>query len=165
MVLLLLACGRMLPSPVEASSAAPAGFECPTGSTWTVDPPGRGELRAIPGTEVHTCRDAQGRPVGPHVERWPGGGTACVGSWANGARDGVWLAWRPDGAFRSQVTWRDGVQDGPRREVGRAGRIVEITMEAGLAQGFLTLPSDAPMPEWDGGRRVEGTRYRAARAE
>jgi hypothetical protein len=34
-------------------------------------------------------------------------------------------------------------------------------MEDGAACAFTTLPPDAPMPEWDAGRRVEGTRYRA----
>lgn len=33
-------------------------------------------------------------------------------------------------------------------------------MMGGAAGGLRSLPLGTPMPEWDGGARVEGTRYR-----
>lgn len=157
MWVLLLACGRVAPQVVPP---APPGFACPAGATWVHDPPGQGIARSFPDTDADGCRDDQGRPTGPHLERWPAGGVAVEGAWADGARDGVWTTWYPDGAFRSQVSWKAGRQDGPRREVGRDGRVVEIGMVADVATGLFTLAPGAPMPEWEGGRKVDGTRYR-----
>jgi hypothetical protein len=161
LILLLVACDRVAALLPGTRAGATDRIACPPGSTPTVDAPEEESPRALAGTEVHTCRDPEGRPVGPHLERWPDGGTACLGAWVDGERDGIWLTWHPDGAFRSQITWEAGQQHGPRREVGLEGRVVEIAMEEGVAHGLVTLAPEAPMPEWEAGRRVDGTRYRS----
>jgi hypothetical protein len=145
----LLGCGRAV-NP--EGMVPPEGFACPSGAEW------RAEVRSGD-VEVHTCA-ADGTRRGPHVERYVGGGIAVEGQWRDGGRDGVWTAWSPDGAFRSQTTWVDGVEHGPRREVSADGRVVEIQMERGQAVDLRGLPADAPMPEWSAGQRVEGVRYR-----
>lgn len=145
----------------SGTGGAPDGFRCPEGADWTVEAPGVGAARIWPDTEVHGCKAADGTLDGPHLERWPGGGIASEGAWAKGVRDGVWTSWFPDGAFRSQRTWRSGTLEGPRREVARDGRIVELEMSDGAATGLRSLAAGTPVPEWEAGARVESSRYRA----
>jgi hypothetical protein len=152
--------GAAKPDVGAPVAAAPEAFGCPDGTTLTVEPPGTGIARTVPDTEVQTCRDPAGNLVGPQLERWTGGGVAAEGAWAAGTRDGVWTTWFPDGAFRSRTSWRAGVQHGPRLEIAWDGRIVEIEMIDGRADGIRSLAAGSPMPEWEGGARVEGTRYR-----
>jgi hypothetical protein len=137
----------------------PGAFRCPEGTVSTVEAPGSGSVRTLPDTEVYTCRDAAGNLAGPQLERWPAGGIAAEGSWSDGAREGAWTTWFPDGAFRSQTSWRAGVLSGARREIASDGRIVEIDMIDGTAGGLRSLAAGTPMPEWDGTNRVEGSRY------
>ena len=144
----MLACGR---APAPSGMTPPAGFSCPSGTTWKGERAGE--------VEVHGCRTASGLRTGPHLERYPGGGVAVEGAWLDDQRHGVWTAWFPDGAFRSQVTWAAGVEHGPRRELSSDGRVVEIDMEQGLAVELRGLPAGAPMPEWEAGQRVDGVRY------
>lgn len=151
------------PVPVVGGAPGPAGGElrCPDGATATSFAPGEGEHRLLDDTEVRTCVDAGGRPSGPHVERWSEGRIAVEGAWKDGLRDGAWTRWHPDGAFHSQVTWEAGRQHGERLEVGKDGRVVRIRMEGGAASELAALDAGAPMPEWEGGERIQGTRYQA----
>jgi hypothetical protein len=143
-------------------SAPPAEVSCPTGAQVR-DPETVAPWRVLPDTEVSVCLGTDGQPDGPHVETWPDAvaspGLAAEGLWMAGRRHGPWTTWWPDGAFRSQVTWERGVEQGLRLELSEDGRLIEIEMEAGQAISLRTRPRGSPMPEWDGSERTEGTRH------
>jgi hypothetical protein len=154
-------CAGVGAPPLVSGGSPSSAPQCPEGTSLVVAPPGDGEHRVAPDTEVQTCVDDAGRPSGGHLERWPGGGVAVEGAWKDGLRDGTWTRWYADGAFRSQVSYTAGQQHGERLELGRDGRIVRIEMEGGAASELRALQENAPMPEWEGGERIEGTRYRS----
>lgn len=136
-------------------AAAPS---CPEGTIAAEGPAGAAGPDA-PGASVRWCRAPDGAPEGPYVERWPDGGLAVEGTWAGGARDGVWTAWEPGGAFRSRITWDQGVQRGERLEVADDGRLIAFEMVDGAAHALRTLPADTAVPEWSDGKRTDGARY------
>jgi hypothetical protein len=127
------------------------------------DPETVAPWRVQPDTEVALCLGSDGLPEGPHVETWADAvaspGLAVEGLWVAGKRHGSWTTWWPDGAFRSQVTWDQGQEQGLRLELGEDGRLVEIQMEGGQAISLRTRPKGSPMPEWDGSKRTEGTKH------
>ncbi|MEQ1570056.1 MAG: hypothetical protein ABMA64_30765 [Myxococcota bacterium] len=132
---------------------------CPSGTTRVESPAGRGDDRWVEDTSLAVCTGADGARTGPQLERYATGAIAAEGHWVDGARDGAWTRWTPEGAFDGRATFRAGVEHGPRWEVDRSGVVTEITLDQGLATGWRALDPDTPMPEWDGDTRVEGTRY------
>lgn len=158
MGLWIAGCAGVVAPPLVGSN--PSAFECPNGSTPSTTAPGSGTLRVLQETEVHTCLDALGAAQGPHLERWQDGAVAVEGSWRDGEPDGDWTRWFEDGAFRSRIAWRTGIQHGERLELAKDGRIVEIEMVDGAATGMHALSAGTAMPEWEAGKRIEGTAYR-----
>ncbi|HHO50797.1 MAG TPA: hypothetical protein ENK18_07945 [Deltaproteobacteria bacterium] len=153
----LLACAG---APAIPGLSAPDGTVCPAGAEPLVLEPERPDpARWLPGTEVRLCRTAAGTNVGPHEERWPGSGRAVEGRWGEAGREGTWLSFFPDGAFRSRIDYAGGVPHGLRRELSADGRVVELQLEHGTTVGLRSLPRQTPMPEWSSGARSEGTRH------
>lgn len=114
--------------------------------------------RLFPQTDVLICLDASGMPQGSHIERL-GESTLAEGIWRDGRREGVWTIWRPDGAFYSSTTWKNGKEHGPLVVASEDGVLVEIEMEEGAAISFQTNTTGRPMPEWEAGEKVSGTKY------
>lgn len=144
-------------SPDAARTPKESIFSCESG-TQTTDPERTERYRLLPGTDVMLCLDAQGIPDGSHVERW-GDITAAEGTWKGGKRDGVWTTWRSDGAFQSSATFEEGIERGLIVTVGSDGLLTEIEMDNGIAISIRTKGEASPMPEWESGARVLGTRY------
>ena len=106
-VWIVAGCAGVVTPPLDvgvgsAISGAPPGFTCPDGTRWQGEAPGASSLGIEAGTRVHTCREGD-VPRGPHLELFEDGRVAVEGVWAGGERDGAWLRWYPDGAFRSRV--------------------------------------------------------------
>lgn len=149
-------CAGLFSSSLQGG-VTPDTFACPDGTT-SGDPASLAPHRVLPDTEILLCFDSSGAPHGPHLEHW-GTAIAVEGLWDRGRREGTWTRWARDGGFRSQSTWKEGQQQGPHLEVGRDGRLVEIEMVDGLAVALRTRPRGTAMPQWDEGKRTEGTRH------
>lgn len=140
--------------PVGDGLACPGASERIDLAAGASDP-----ARWLQGTDVRLCRTTAGANVGPHEERWPGGGLAAQGSWGEPGREGTWISFFPDGAFRSRVDYAAGVPHGLRQEVSSDGRVVELQLEQGVVVGLRSLPLETPMPQWSDGVQGEGLRH------
>lgn len=57
----------------------------------------------------------EGRRTGTWTYLREKGSRAERGDYLQGRREALWTAWYEDGRVLSEVTWKDGVQDGPAR--------------------------------------------------
>jgi len=147
----LLWIGCAGPAPAPPGPPAPPGFACPEGATHHAGDDN--------GLLVHTCNDTAGVRTGPHVGLRTDGSVAMEGAWQAGERHGAWTEWTADGAFRSLTTYASGIAEGPRREVGPDGRVLQLDMAGGEAVRMQVLPAQTPMPQWADGQRGEGLRH------
>jgi antitoxin component YwqK of YwqJK toxin-antitoxin module len=70
------------------------------------------------------------------------GKPALTGTFANDRRTGTWTTYDPDGAVTLVATYKDGVLDGPWRQL-TDGIVVEGTMLAGRRSGSWTRTDKA----------------------
>ncbi|MEO0603698.1 MAG: hypothetical protein AAF211_19830 [Myxococcota bacterium] len=148
----------------DAGRRAPTTLTCPEGTTLRdTGPDAPLDDRVQPGTRVLQCLDAQGRPTGKHLERYPGepGGVAVEGEWTEGRAEGAWSVWRPDGAFARRFEVTGDRPAGEWLDVTTDGRVTAITFAEGVVVRLRTLPANTSMPEWDEGVQTEGRRYRS----
>jgi hypothetical protein len=134
---------------------------CPAGSAAVTFPPESGADRLVEGTTLLACERA-GVRVGRQVEWYPSGAVAAEVRWEEGARHGEATYWDASGAFRASETWERGALRGWQRSVAGDGRIVEVDVQDGRANGLRTWPAGTPVDEWSGGERVQGHTYQRA---
>ncbi len=77
-----------------------------------------------------------GKAEGAYTE-FRGGKRALTGTFANDRRTGAWTTYDPDGGVTLTATYKEGVLDGPWRQLA-SGTVVEGTMLAGRRTGDWT---------------------------
>jgi serine/threonine protein kinase len=92
---------KPLPAPLPAASPRPAAasIECPDGARMVVQAPQH---------EVW-CEEG-GEREGPYLRQFPSGARAVEGEYRRGKKHGRWIEYDEQGAERSRVDWRRGVE-------------------------------------------------------
>lgn len=106
-----------------------------------------------------------GKATGKYVE-YRGGKPAVSGQFVNGRKTGVWTQYDPEGRVTLTATYKDGVLDGPWRQLV-AGVVLEGTLTQGRRTGTWTQTDKAgevrqlTYPEGIASSAPAGTRIRA----